>query len=313
MIKHYNYKFLLIFFAGLFLTACAANTTPIRQVLNNHDKVNIKSNRILLNSTQREIVMQHNNWFNSDLEDPYAPMDSGPILHHNDASVPPGLLNALVIAGIQHHQARSALTSMASVRNVLEDFDFLNYFNGELRKSVTKVPWLNVQKQEIKYNLKGTESDIVAASDENTTLFIGTTYALNSVFRQLEIIAYVKLVQKPVDNQKPRTLYANNFLFINRLPEYYKNASENKERWIKNNGAMLKTKLRDAASLLSNMIAMDIGNSNIEAYTPNRLITFRLNGINTKGSLIKKQNGYYIIVLSSKVVVAVNSDDIVNL
>ena len=311
MIQYNNAKFILIIFTALCLNACS--TISARQALNNQDKMNIQSNRILLNSTQREIVMKHNNWFNSNLPDPYAPMDGGAIVHRNHADRPLNLMSDLLVTGIQYNQASTTLSSMASVRIILEDFNFLDYFNTELHNTVAKLPWLKVQKQEIKYNLNGTESDIVAASNDNTTLFIGTTYALSSTFRQLEVVAYVKLVQKSIGNQEPRTLYANNFVFINRLPEPNKVANENKEYWVKNNGAMLKAKLRDAASLLSSMIAMDIGNTNVEAYATNTPITLRyLLGVKTKGNLIKQQNGYYIIVLNNKEVYAVNSDDIIN-
>lgn len=309
MIKNYT-KLFLVSFSLLLLASCA--TTPTRHSLNNQDKVSIKSSRILLNTTQREIVMQHNNWFHSDLADPYAPMDSGAIVKHN-APVNPnnGLIGALIVSGIQHSQAGSAIKSMAPVRMTLENFDFIAYFNSELHNHVAQLSWLKVKKQEIKYNVQGSELDNVVAANENTTLFIGTTYAFNSVFRQLEVATYVKLIEKPVGNQTPRTLYTNNFFFVNRLSEPNTNANENKARWLANNGAMLKTKLRDAASLLSKMIVMDIDN---KSYTPanDQLITIRtVEGAKMQGKLIKRLNGYYLILLSNKTLYAINSSDIV--
>lgn len=308
-----HYKNIFLLFAVLFLTSCTA--TSSRQVLNNQDKTNIQSSQILLNSTQREIVMQHNNWFNSDYIDPYAPMDSGYIVHQNAAANPQaGLIGALVVSGIQHSQANSAMTAMAPIRNALEDFDFLSQFNSDLKHTLGQLPWLNVRKQVIKYNVREDETVIANTANENTTLFIGTTYALNSVFRQLEISAYVKLVQKSANKKDVRTLYTNNFFFVNRLSVPNENASQNKERWIKNNGALLKEKMRDASSLLSHMILMDIGNQNVQAYPlSNKVIAIRtVYGAKEKANIIKQQNGYYIVMMHDNSLYAVNADDIVS-
>ncbi|CAN5363264.1 hypothetical protein BH10PSE19_BH10PSE19_20620 [soil metagenome] len=312
MIKHYAKIFLVMFFV-LILNAC---TTTSRQALNNQDKTNIKSTRILLNTAQREIIIQHNNWFNSDLPDPYAPLDGGAIVHTSNYNYNPaaGVLGNVLVSAVQSAQNHTTLRSMDPIRNTLQDFNFISYFNTELKSNVAQLSWLKVNRQEIKYNLKGNEADNIALSDENTTLFIGTTYSLNSTFRKLEVVAYVKLVEKPIGKQNPRTLYANNFFFVNRLPQPNGNSKYNKAQWLKNNGLMLKTNLRDAASLLSSMIAINIGNINSVSSAPEntQLITIRpFNGVQMKGKLIKRQNDYYIIAFNDGTIGAVNSEDII--
>lgn len=297
MIKNYT-NFLFAFFSVFLLVSCIA--TKEMPVLSKEEKSKIQSTRILLNTTQREIVMQHNNWLNSELPHPDAPMDSGaivkqhpPITRNNNQNI----IVDLIVLGISHVRSKNALHSIAPIRETLEDFNFIAYFNKQLRHHVAKLPWLKVKKLEIKYNLLEPEADIVASANEDNTLFIGTTYALNSVFEKLEVIAYVKLWRKPTADQKEHLLYENNFNFIYRLPDAKKNNTENKKRWIKDNGALLKEKLRDAATLLSEMIAMDIDNTSlVNRFASNKLIVFRNKyGISSKGRLIKRKDNYFII------------------
>ncbi len=302
---HVNFKYIL-FFAIFLLTSCA--TIPPRHALNDDDKRNIHSNNILLNSNQHEIVMRHNNWFDSDLPDPHLPMPSGPIVPQAGiTSFPP---TVLIVKGIQSHLGSIAISP---IRSTIKDFDFLKTFNVEIQNTVAKLPWLKVKKQVIKYDLKSKESEIVADANENTTLFIGTTYALNSNFKKLEVAAYVKLAEKSNNNREPHTLYTNNMYFIYRLPEPNKNTKENKKYWINNNGEQLKEKLHDAASLLANMIKVDIGNSHSNIYqSNNKLIAFRnINGSKTEGHLIKQQNGYYIISSNDNEIYVVNEHDLI--
>jgi len=124
----------------------------------------------------------------------------------------------------------------------------------------------------------------------------------------------VKLVQKSANKKDVHTLYTNNFFFVNRLSVPNENVSQNKERWIKNNGALLKEKMRDASSLLSNMILMDMGNQNVQAYPlNNKVIIIRtVYGAKVKANIIKQQNGYYIVMLQDNSLYAVNADNIVS-
>lgn len=309
MQKHY--KIYVIFTAILFLNACS--TISPRLPFNKQNRNSIHSTRVMLNSTQREIVMEHNNWFDSEVPDPYAPMDSGPIVHHNIGLQPQDLIGTLIDVSVKNYHANYALSSMAPLRNNLEDYDFLNSFSLKFQKNVTKLPWVKVQKFELKYNLEGTEPEIVNNQKESSILFIGITYSLNSNFKRLKVIAYVKFVQKAIGKDEPRTLYANNFAFIYRLTYPKTKNNYYQKYWVMNNSAMLKTKLGDAATLLSDVIVMDMDDSTVETYSPNKKIVkfFDLDGGRTKGNLIKKKNDYFIIVEKSKQIYIVNAEDII--
>lgn len=297
-----NFKYIL-FFIVLLLSSCAV--IPPRQPLNNHDKINIHSTRVLLNTNQDEIVMRYSNWFDAELIDPEAPMPRGHIVHYVGGSLSGGLIGAMVVNGIQ---SRLASIKIAPIRSSIDDFDFLKVFNSEIQNNVAKLPWLKVKKQIIRSDLQAyKESEIVNAANENTTLFIGTTYALNSTFKRLEVAAYAKLAQKSTSNQKPLTLYTNNMYFIYRLSDPNQSAKANKEYWMKHGGEKLREKLHNAASLLANIIANDIGNPFSNIYQRNKLITFRdFSGFKTQGHLIKQQDGYYIISSKDNEIYVIN-------
>jgi hypothetical protein len=131
---------------------------------------------------------------------------------------------------------------------------------------------------------------------------VGTTYALNSVFKQIEVIAYVKLMEKQADGKPPKTLYANNFYYINRLPGPNGVADANKNIWMRNNAALLRAKLSDAASLLSGMIVFDMRKPTVDPYAnDNKIVNFKsAEGFKKHGRVITQKNGYYIISLLAK-------------
>ncbi len=299
------------------LAACAG--VQQRQPLTKQNRTKIKSDKAILNTTQRQIVMQHNDWFNSNVVDPYALMDSGAIVHHNAGYQPGGgLITALVVAGIKHHEASNAITAMAPIQNTLADFNYVRYFNAQLRRKVYDIPWLKIHSHQIRYNIQQSQADILAATKDNAVLFIGMTYALNSVFNQLEVVTYVKLVDKASKKQTTQTLYANNFYFIYRLNYNTLHKEINKKVWLENNGEFLKNKLREAGALLSSMIATDLSEPSENPYSKikNQVMLRTVNGAKVYGKVIKKQQGYYIVTLTRNgymngYIYIVNSKDLV--
>lgn len=301
----------------LVLTACVP--TPQRQALSVQDRTSIKSNRVLLNTTQREIVIHQNNMFSSDISDPYEPMDSGPIVvHHATYPIGGGLMGALMVEGVKYHDAGKALKSVGPVQSAMGNFDYIQCFKNQLSQKLQSLPWLNIKTQDLQYNISDTEEKIVNASKENTVLFVGTTYALNSTFKRLEVSTYVQLDQKQSGGNGPKVLYTNNFYYIYRLANPT-DKDTNQKFWTDNNGLMLKSKLTDAASLISGMIVDDMKNPGIDPYAQiTQTVTFHtVDGYKVKAKLVGNKKGYSILSLNShedgmNYMYAVNSDDLSN-
>lgn len=299
----------------LVLTACVP--MPQRQALTVQDRSSIKSNRVLLNTTQREIVVHQNNIFSSDVSDPYEPMDSGPIVvHHATYAAGGGLMGALMVEGMKYHDAGKALKAIGPVQSALGNFDYIQCFKNQLSKKLSDLSWLKIKTQDLQYNIGDTEEKIVNASKENTVLFVGTTYALNSTFKRLEVATYVQLDQKQPGENGPKVLYTNNFYYIYRLSNPT-DKETNQKFWTDNNGSMLKAKLTDAASLISGMIIEDMKNPGIDAYPQiMKTVTFHtIDGAKIKAKLLGNKNGYSILSLKSNegmngYMYAVNSDDL---
>ncbi len=304
-------------FLPVFLVLVACVPTPQRQALSIQDKSSIKSNRVLLNTTQREIVMHQNLWLDSDLSDMYEPMDSGPIVTHTETvAAGGGLLGDLMVEGIKHHDAGNAVKLMDPAQSALGDFDYVKCFRNQLTQKMTDLPWLKVKAQDLQYNISDSEDKIVNSAKENTVLFVGTTYALNSTFKRLEVATYVKLDQKQAAGNPPKVLYTNNFYFIYLIPNPTDKAT-NEKFWTSNNGVMLRSKLTDAASLLSSMIVDDIKNPNLDPYAqiPKTVTFHAIDGDRVKAKLVGNKNGYYILSLNTSgnmngYMYAVNSNDL---
>lgn len=292
------------------LASCAVDQ---RQALNMQDRNTIKSSHVLVNSTQREIRYTGSNWFSADLPDPYSPLDMGAIVKPDtDYNAGEGVLAALVVSGIQQHSAGKSIKEISSVRSALNNFNFVQYFNSQLSHKLKSISWLKVGKQEVRYNVKDSENKFVNSVPENTTLFIGTVYALSEQFRELQVNAYVKLVKKQT-NGKSKTLYSNTFYFYDRLPRSkIGSLDQNRILWIRNNGAMLKEKLSIAGSLLSDMIVLDLSKDSLNSYSDKKIVNFKTVDLGwLKGPLIARKNDYYIISNPSNgYIYAVNSEEL---
>lgn len=286
------------------IAGCAV---PQRQPLSLHDRNQIKSSKLILNTAQREIAMQHTNWFSDDLPDPYQPMDSGAIVQRNSgAQSPNGLLNQLIIAGIEHHGATTAQKKLTPIRQALGSFDYIRYFKQQISKNVASIPWLKARKEILKYNIYDNELALATSSKQKTVMFIGTTYALNSSFNRLEVVAYVKLDQNTTTSdsnkaqKKFQTLYKNNFYYVYRLHRHENSERSNIAEWTKNHAGLLKAKLKNAANTLGYMIALDIKNPSNSPYTTKPTIRIRtLYTRSTPGYLVTKKSGIYIVSLTT--------------
>lgn len=289
-------KIFLLIFCCL-LSACQ---TSGNVMLSSSEKSNIRATKIIVNSTQHTVVMKHNNWFSDSIPDPYFPMDAGSIVHSTSGYNPYGagssnLIGKLAISAIKEHGEKVAATSIVPLRQALGDFDYVSYFNRMVRQHVASLPWLKVKSQQMLFNVKESKENLLRHSEANNLLLIGTTYALNSTYKQLEVAAYVEALTNSASSQATKTTYANIFYFIYRLPEAEQNSAIN--AWTRNNGALLKAKLQDAAMLLSKMIALDLNqrthliNSGIPVNFPSIL------ALKTHGILLKQERGYSIILV----------------
>ncbi len=107
---------------SLLLTSCAQIQQPR---LTPEAKSSIKSTRVIVNSTQTKIMVRHNNIFNSDLPDPYSPMDRGAILvHYNGTPMNQGLAGILLVEGIKSVQDSRSDKAIAPVKNKLDEINF---------------------------------------------------------------------------------------------------------------------------------------------------------------------------------------------
>ena len=290
-------KFLLVYSAFFLLTGCAISP---RQALPVNNRSSVQSTQVFLNTDQNQICSKSNDWFNSDIYDPYNPMPSGAIVRSNEGAEPQGIgpagyMVSGIIQGAEIHSGQTAITPIA---NALGGFNFMSYFQSALSSKLTGIPWLHVQQNTLQYNARNNEQAIVNAAKQNAVLFVGTTYALNSNFNQLEVAAYVKL---DVKQASPQMIYANNFYYIYRLNSGKGDTTTNKNAWMQNNAALLKAKLQDAANLISKMVAMDINNPNINAYAnSNTVVKIRaITGLIASGRVIEKQGPYSIIYLQA--------------
>ncbi|HLB56536.1 MAG TPA: hypothetical protein VJK30_04325 [Coxiellaceae bacterium] len=288
-------KCIILFPVLLLLAACAIE--PQRQALSTQNKKKIHSTQAVLNTTQKGIRLEQNDMFTSNRPDPYDPMDSGPIVT-SSSPVAIDLTSDVILSSIQNHDISGSKKEITPVRNALGNFNYINYFRSDLQENLSTLSWLKLAQIKTKYNIKQGERKVVDATKENSTLFVGTTYALNSTFERLEVIAYVKLDEKSKNGKSLNTLYKNNFYYIYRLTS--NNKKENKLVWVQNNASLLKSKLRDASSMLSKQIADDINNSNLSSGIAQEKVSIvTISGIKDSANVIAKKNNYYILSLTN--------------
>lgn len=285
-------KCIILFPVLLLLAACAIE--PQRQALSLQNKQDIRSNKTLLNTTQNGIRLEENYMFSSNRPDPYDLMDGGYIVRKSSPAFSDAILDAYINTEIQKHDINESKIAIAPVRNALGNFNYINYFKSDLQKNLSSLPWLKLQSIKVQYNIKRSEQEIVNTAKANTTLLVGTTYALNSTFERLEVVAYVKLDAKSKNGKAPNALYNNIFYYIYYLQS--NNKKINMPIWIQNNASFLKSKLRDASAMLSNAITTDINNPNGLSGSP--IVDVRtIYGIKDKAKVISKKDGYYVLSL----------------
>lgn len=265
MIK--KYKILLtIGMLAPFLSGCVAQRQPITI----QQRQQIQSNKTILNTTQTGIRLEENNVFNSNLPAGSDPMDSGYMVHKNDVD-DPGVLEMVISDDIQDHEISNDKKIISPVRKKLGNFSFISCFQNDLNKNLKALPWLGLKKVTVQYNIKEGEKKIVTTSKENTVLFVGTTYALNSTFERLEVMAYVKLDQRLVQKNDIKKIYYNVFSYTYRLPNS-NTKKTNRILWTQDHAALLKNQLRTASAILSKAIASDMNNPNAASSNTNNIV-----------------------------------------
>src|SRR3990167_9555780 len=213
-----------------------------RQPLAVQNRQEIQGNQTIVNTTQKNIVAQGNYMCQS--------ASTGYIVKKYFTTSEPGLLEEMVAEHETSVNDKSNQAAIAPVRTQLGNFNYMNYFTADLKKNLSNLSWLKLSNITTQYNIKADEQTIVNAAQENTTLFVGTTYLLNPNFENLVVTAQVKLDKKQ-KNKSIKTLYQNNFYYIYRLPVSKNKSNENLAIWTKNNALFLKEKLGDASAMLS--------------------------------------------------------------
>lgn len=206
-----------------------------------------------------------------------------------------------VIAGINSHRHLDNAQAAAKIRAGLGNFNFIQNFKWRLADRLREIPWLNLQKTVLEYNLTGSPAGIVNQISKNCTLFAGTTYSLNDDFQQLEVGVYLKLYKKAMGNKKPKLLYANNFFYLYRLKGADNNQQQALAKWSANHAAFLKQKLNDAMILLPQVIARDIEISGVNTLPAlNEHMVYTINNEQVPAVITAKRDGYWVAVINAK-------------
>lgn len=288
------FKIIVLIPCLLMLSACAV--PPERQALSLQDRNQILSNKTIVNTTQRNVRLQANDFINSEYFDPDNPMDSGAIVKANIRPFGPDLITGIIITAMENNTDRALKKAVAPIQNALSNFDYLQDFKNNLEKNLSTLSWLHLSQIKIKHTIGESEKKLVRISKQNTVLFVGTTYALNSTFERLMVSVYVKLDLK-LRNGQFKTLYQNDFNYIYRL-NHSNSTLKNKLIWTHDHASFLISKLQDASVLLSHEIVNDLNNpnqliSNVRSITHVRTIS----GHVFKAQIVKQKNGYYFLSL----------------
>lgn len=147
-------------------------TQSQRIALTEANKKHIKSNHILVNKRPSNTASEHGTISRSELPDPMATMGSMTSAR-NDIASEQGLIGNLIIQSLEDQEAASSP----------------NHLNKQIKKSIGRFSWLHVKKHRARYNINGKKFTATTKDHENTTLFIGTRYALNPTFSQLKVTA----------------------------------------------------------------------------------------------------------------------------
>jgi hypothetical protein len=299
---------LAVLFGLLQLTGCAGyQRTPLTQA----SRDQITQTHVMVNGIQHHLIIHNNNLLNSHISSGYAPMPEGAIVSYSNTdpgSIYPngtqgGLIQAIgddiaLAIGAHHDQENNKKDLQPILLAQGKDHVLLN-FKHDLMAHLTKIHWLKAKSGQISYNLAQYPKRLKAGT-ANNVLFIGTTYALNSHMNQLEVTAYVHSLLH--SKGKANAAYDNKFTYIHSIGDSADKAA-NQAVWMKNHAQLLRAKLKQAASVLSALIAYDIRHPGaVTAPVGAMQVTLRgthddFDGRKTTVPVLSHQHGRYTVLM----------------
>lgn len=290
-----------------------AGCTTFRQPMTMASRTKVHSDQAVLNTNQREIKPDLN--IQQPLTSATVPA-SMPNQYNPAVGAAGGLIGSfigqLIVTGINHHRIKVAEKDIKPIRNELIDYHFMRKLSHQVKSQLRQIHWLKLKKTTYKFGIsKDLKSYLINNAKQNTTLFVGATYALNSDFNALFVKAVVELDKQDRQNDKGyKVLYKNRFTYLLRLPKQDHNRRTSTADWVKAHGSKLKRALNQASREIAKMIAMDINNPQKKAYesmTNAQVIRFSDEfGDRLSGRLMKKTANGYIVRISDGSLYAFN-------
>jgi hypothetical protein len=230
------------------LCACA---TAVREPLPTAARDKISSTDVVLPIGQKEIYV---------------------IVPNSDAAAAGGgLIAALAAAAVNSIRTSKAETAVRPLRDALVDFDFGETLQGELKHSLSDVPWVHVGDARV----ITTENwdQVLTSSKASAVLFAQTDYHLSndgdvllvstkvSLFPNEDALRAVKTNDKGKSGSKTapeHALYRNSLEFKTSMPGATSDRDANIAAWSANNGAAMRAALKQGATKLGMMLADDL-------------------------------------------------------
>ena len=200
-----------------------------------------------------------------------------------------GLLFALVDAAVDSVRTSKAEDAVKPLRDSLVDFNFDESFQGELKKSLSEVPWIHLADvRVIKEVTNNSMDEALTGSKSGAVLFAAPDYHLSNDANLLVLKVTVSLfpnddalraLSKNKSNSGAKTamekaLYRNTFTFSTKIPGTASDRDANMKVWSADNGAAARAALNRGAAKLAVMLAEDLqkpeemaGNDNAKGTT----------------------------------------------
>ncbi len=237
------------------------------------------------------------------------------------------LVGALLGTAIYNARTSQAEAAVKPLRDALMAFNFDEVFRGELKDSLSGVPWMHVGEfQVIKEGTPDSLDRALTDSKAAAVLFVRTDYHLSNAADLLFISARVSL--SPHDNvlqpfarninampgpmtALERSLYRGIFVFKTAAPGDTGDRGMNIEAWSANNGAAMRAAIKLGASKLGRMLADDlqrpehdmtpakIGYTKAEGFVTVDGVNGRVIATDTDGQTIRLSNDTLVFVTTS--------------
>ncbi len=177
-----------------------------------------------------------------------------------------GLIPALIDVAIESSRAKSAEEHIKPIRDALADFDMGRELQTSIGTRLDGIPWLNVKKTEILYDIRPElVATLLASSSEDALILVTPSYSLTSDFVALKAEAEVKVLPRAAhlrasgegkDNMKGQVkpLYKNVVTHITPLVTGASDKKAAAAEWSKDSGDSIKQAMKRSVASLADRI-----------------------------------------------------------